>query len=190
MVLTVETSIEVNHVLYLLQQLEIIGVTDVDGIIILGHCNRNNSDYYQANTSLSTHKVGVKIKDGGIFCEFVKSDSRTINTSKITVGSSDYTTSGNADIADERIVFLYGRVSGFDAGRVKEVNQWWNAPAPINGWVNNLYKVESISFTDGDSGAPIIDYYNGKYGGMNIGTDGTYQMVHDWTFLKSELGLN
>ena len=57
--------------------------------------------------------------------------------------------------------------------------------------VSDLYKIRDVSYTDGDSGAPVI--YNYKYGGMNIGKgviyDITYNYAHDWTFLKSKLGL-
>lgn len=163
---------------------------DEKGIIIPDHCNPRTSDYYQTDTSKSSHKVGTQTKDGGWYCDcdFVKSDSRSIDTSKITVGSSDYTTSGNSDIADERWIFMYGSTSGFDAGKIKEVGQEWKDPNTEKKY-KNLYKIQYISFTDGDSGAPVIDYYNGNYGGMNIGTDGTYQLAHEWSFLKSKLGL-
>ena len=83
---------------------------------------------------------------------------------------------------------MHGASSGKDYGKIKEVNQSWQDPI-TKYWFTDLYKIAYISYTDGDSGAPVIDYENTKYGGMNIGTDGTYNLAHDWTFLKSKLGL-
>ena len=139
-----------------------------DGIIIPDHCNPNTSDYYQANNAISSHRVGLETKDGGWFCDcdFIKADSRTINTAKINNGGSDVSLTGNADIADERQVILFGAVSGADNGRIKEVN----VSKDFNGHTfHDLYKIQYISYTDGDRGAPVI--YNSKYGGMNIGKD-------------------
>ena len=139
-----------------------------DGIIIPDHCNPNTSDYYQADNSISSHRVGSETKDGGWYCDcdFIKADSRTINTAKINNDGSDVSLTGNADIQDEKWVMLYGAVSGYSGGKIKEVNISKN----FNGHMfNDLYKIQYVFFTDGDSGAPVI--YNSKYGGMNIGKD-------------------
>ena len=58
---------------------------DENGIIIPDHCNPNTSAYYQADNDNANHRVGTQTQDGGWFCDcdFIKSDSRTINTSKI-----------------------------------------------------------------------------------------------------------
>ena len=156
-----------------------------NGIIIPNHCNPDTSDYYQADNDVEAERVGSETKDGGWYCDcdFIKSDSRSIDTGSIYQGTStDYSLSGNADIADETWIWMYGTSSGKDYGQIKEVNQSWQDPITEN-WFTDLYKIAYISYTDGDSGAPVIDYGNTKYGGMNIGTDGTYNLAHDWTFL-------
>ncbi len=163
-----------------------------NGILIPAHCDRNNSDYYQSNTGTSSHKVGKVQAEGWWYCdcEFVKSDSRTVSQTKITLGSSDYTISGKSDFSKNDIVFLYGQTSGWDWGIVTSVGNDWT---PYRGGptYSDLYKIKYISFDDGDSGAPAIDYYDGNYGGMNIGSAGTnMQMVHEWSHMKWNLGLN
>jgi hypothetical protein len=166
---------------------------DENGIILPHHCNPNTSDIYQADNDVTSEKVGKETKDGGWWCDciFIKSDSRSIDTGKVYQGTTtDFVLSGNADAADETDVWLYGQTSGKKQGTIKEIGQSWEFPTGSGIWYGDLYKVEGISFTDGDSGAPMIDIGNTKYSGMNIGTDGTYQMVHEWSFLKSKLGLN
>ena len=74
-------------------------------------------------------------------------------------------------------------------GRRKVVGQSAEIPANSGDWYHNLYFIDSISYTDGDSGAPVVASSNTKYGGMNIGTDGTYQVAHEWSYMKSQLGL-
>lgn len=90
---------------------------------------------------------------------------------------------------------MIGEYSGKDFGTIYSVNQWkW-----IDGYLyTDLYYVTGINFDVGDSGAPIVKTFNNKYGGMNIGegtetingNPTTVNYVHDWTFLKSKLGLN
>ena len=112
-------------VLYKLQSLGIIGLgVDEGGIVIPNHCNPNTSDYYQAGIDIAKHKVGSETKDGGwcCDCDFIKTDSRTINTSKVNNGGIDISLTGNADIADEAWVTLYGFVTGLDSGEIKKVD--------------------------------------------------------------------
>lgn len=164
---------------------------DEVGIVIPDHCNPDTSDYYQADNDIDDNLVGAETKDGGWYCDcdFVKSNSRDIDTDKVYQGTSaDYSVNEKADIADETRIWMYGTTSGKDYGKIKEVNQSWKDPNTDN-WFTDLYKIEDIIFTNGDSGAPVIDYNNNVYGGLYIGTDGTYSLAHDWTFLKSKLGL-
>ena len=90
---------------------------------------------------------------------------------------------------------MIGQHSGKDHGTIVKTNQW----VIIQGtWYTDVYFVKNISFDGGDSGAPIIRNSDERYGGKNIGAgteyiDGQYitvNYVHDWTFLKSKLGLN
>ncbi|MEX0862269.1 hypothetical protein [Nitrosopumilus sp.] len=165
---------------------------DEDGIVIPKHCNPTSGNFYQADNDVSAELVGTPTATGGsdCDCEFIKSNSRSIDTSKIYLGGgTDITTSGNADLADETYVWLWGATTGFDSGRIKEVDQSAQIPANSGDWYDNLYFIDSISYTDGDSGAPVVASSNTKYGGMNIGTDGTYQVAHEWSYMKSQLGL-
>lgn len=164
-----------------------------NGIVIPDHCNPDNSDYYQADNSESSHLVGSETKDGGWYCDcdFVKSNSRSIDTGKIHTGSSLITLSGKSDLAVNDWVKLYGSVSGRDIGKIVEVD----ITKTFSGNdFSDLYQIRYISFTDGDSGAPILGYHNNHYGGMNIGKDVvegiSYNHGHEWSFLKSKLGLN
>lgn len=165
---------------------------DENGIVIPKHCNPTSGNYYQADKDVSAELVGPQTYSGGSNCDcvFIKSSSRSIDTSKIYLGGgTDITTSGNADLADETFVWLWGATTGFDSGRIKEVDQSAEIPADSGDWYNNLYFIDSISYTDGDSGASVVASSNTKYGGMSIGTDGTYQVAHEWSYVKSQLGL-
>ena len=159
-----------------------------NGIVIPTHCNPNTTQYYQADNDEETHLVGIETKDGGWFCDcdFVKSNSREIHTSKIVIGLADLTLLGKSDLSKGDMVFMHGATSGLDHGRIIEVNVWKRFGGTL---YSDLYKIEGIDYTDGDSGASIIGSVNGKYGGMNIGADGGYNYGHDWTFLKSKLNL-
>ena len=116
-----------------------------NGIIIPDHCNPNTSDHYQADKDTTSHRVGPETRDGGWYCDcdFIKSDSRTINTAKINNNGSDIELTGNADIADEKWVTLYGFTSGSDTGKIKEVNVWKQFN---DHWFSNLYKIQYISY--------------------------------------------
>lgn len=163
-----------------------------NGIIIPDHCNPNNSDYYQADNDESSHLVGPETKDGGWYCDcdFVKSNSRSIDTSKIYTGSSMIELSGKSDFEINSWVRLYGSTSGMDIGKIVAVD----VKKTFSGnEFHHLYKIRYISFTDGDSGAPILNSGKSLYGGMNIGSDVvenvSYNYGHEWSFLKSKLGL-
>ena len=91
---------------------------------------------------------------------------------------------------------MIGQFSGLDFGTIEKINQ---AKWLEGGWRTNLYWVSGISYDTGDSGAPIMKTSNSKYGGMNIAAgsetvDGIpntpVNYVHDWTHMKSKLGLN
>ena len=81
---------------------------------------------------------------------------------------------------------MSGSTSGYGMGKVVMVDRWKIFDGKMF-W--DLYEISGINYTDGDSGAPIINISNDHYGGMNIGGHGNYQYGHDWTFLKSKLGL-
>lgn len=165
--------------------------SDEDGIIIPDHCNPDTSNYYQADKDAPSHNVGPETKDGGWYCDcdFIKSDSRTIDTAKINNNYNDVSLDGFADIPNNKWVDLYGFVSGYDTGKVAALD----VSKQFNGnWFDHLYKIQYVDYTDGDSGAPVI--YNSKYGGMNIGKDvedgTTYNYAHEWTFLEDKLDLD
>ena len=84
------------------------------------------------------------------------------------------------------MVFMSGSTSGYGVGRVVQIDQWKSFERK---WFSDLYEITGINYTDRDSGAPIVSLSNNHYGGMNIGGHGNYQYGHDWTFLKSKLGL-
>ncbi len=126
---------------------------------------------------------------GGPFCDcrFVEADSRSVNTSRITVGSQDYVTLGKSDIQPNSLVFTYGaQTQQLDYGRVEQVNQWKSFDG---AWYSDLYRISGLSTQDRDSGAPIILISNQHYGGMNIGTHEGYNYAHDWSFMKARLQL-
>ncbi len=172
------------------------GQNEIDGVVIPHHCNTGHHDYYQKDKSDSDQKVGSHHTDGGWFCDcdFVEIDSRASSTGKVNDDGTDISVT-YGDLSDNDAVYLIGQYSGSDDGTIVEVNQWvW-----IGGSLyTDLYFVKNISFNSGDSGAPIVRSSDDKYGGMNIGAgtetvDGnsiTVNYVHDWTFLKSKLGLN
>lgn len=123
---------------------------DENGIIIPDHCNPSTSVYYQADKDTTNHRVGTETKDGGWYCDcdFIKSDLRTINTIKINNNGIDISLTGNADIKNEKWVTLYGFVSGYDAGQIKEVD----VIKQFDGnWFSDLYKIQYVSYTNGDS---------------------------------------
>lgn len=162
------------------------------GIVIPKHCDPNNSDYHQSLTGSASHKVGNNMASGWWYCdcEFVKSDSRTVSQNKVTLGSSDYTISGKSDFSVGDIVFLYGAISGWQWGTVQSIGNEWT-PYGSSVTFSDLYIISGISYQSGDSGAPAIDYYDGNYGGMNIGSENTdMQMVHEWSHIKWNLGLS
>ena len=161
-----------------------------NGVIIPNHCNQETGLYYQPDNINSSYLVGSQTRDGGWYCDcdFIKSNSRAIDTSKISMGANDITISGKADYRMNDWIVMYGAVSGRDMGQIVEVN----ARMEFDGnWFYDLYKIRHIDFTDGDSGAPIIGMSGNshKYAGMNIGVHEGYNYGHDWTFLKYKLGL-
>ena len=172
------------------------GGSQISGVIIPHHCNTNHDDYYQYSKNTSSHEVGPHHTDGGWYCDcdYVEIDTRASSTGKVNDAGSDISVT-YGDLSDNDAVYLIGQYSGKDFGTIVEVNQWkW-----IDGYLyTDLYYVKNISFNAGDSGAPIVRDSDEKYGGMNIGAgteniDGnniTVNYVHDWTFLKSKLGLN
>ena len=81
---------------------------------------------------------------------------------------------------------MSGTVSGYSMGRVVQIDLWKSFERK---WFSDLYEIIGINYTDRDSGAPIVSLSNNHYGGMNIRGHGNYQYGHDWTFLKSRLGL-
>ena len=81
---------------------------------------------------------------------------------------------------------MSGSTSGYGMGKVVDIDQVMFFDRKL---FTDLYQISGINYTDGDSGAPIINPSNRHYGGMNIGGHGNYQYGHDWTFLKSKLGL-
>lgn len=159
-----------------------------NGIVIPDHCNRNTSQYYQADSDVESHLVGSQTKDGGwdCDCDFVKSNSRTINAWKINLASSDYTLLNKSDLSVNDYVFMYGATSGIDSGRIVAVDQ--SLEFGGNNF-SNLYKISGIDYTGGDSGAPIVGAWEKTYGGMNIGAHEGYNYGHEWAFLKSKLNL-
>ena len=161
-----------------------------DGVIIPDHCNPRSSSYCQADNSNLTHLVGSETRGGGSGCDcsFIKSNSRDIDAGKITIGPDDYAIAGKADSAKNKWIFMHGATSGFDHGKIVEVGVSWQDDT-TEQWYHNLYKIRYIDFTDGDSGAPAIDIYDMTYAGMNIGAEGEYNYAHEWSYLKSKLGL-
>ncbi len=159
-----------------------------NGIVIPDHCNKETTQYYQPDNARSSYLVGSETKDGGWFCDcdFVKSNSRAIDATKLIVNGSDFTLSGKSDLRVGDYVFMYGAKSGYDVGRIVSINQWQTFD---NRWFWDLYAIEDINFTDGDSGAPIVGTSNDHYAGMNIGTFDGHNYGHDWSILKSRLGL-
>jgi len=160
-----------------------------NGILIPNHCNQHNYRYYQADNDIPHHYFGDSSVYGGPFCDcrFVATDSRSINTYKVTIGSQDYTTLGKSDIPQNSLIFTYGAQSQqLDYGRVEQVNQWKNF---YGVWYSDLYKISGLDTQDRDSGAPIISISNQHYGGMNIGFHDGYNYAHDWSFMKSRLQL-
>lgn len=172
------------------------GGSQINGVIIPHHCNTNHDDYYQYSKNTASHEVGPHHTDGGWYCDcdYVEIDTRASSTGKVNDAGSDISVT-YGDLSDNDAVYLIGQYSKKDFGTIVEVNQWkW-----IDGYLyTDLYYVKNISFNTGDSGAPIVRDSDEKYGGMNIGAgteniDGnniTVNYVHDWTFLKSKLGLN
>lgn len=156
--------------------------------MIPDHCNRNTSQYYQADNDVESHLVGSQTKDGGrgCDCDFVKSNSRTINAWKINLASSDYTLLSKSDRSVNDYVFMYGATSGLDSGRIVEVDVSKRFGSKT---FTNLYEISGIDYTYGDSGAPIIGAWEKTYGGMNIGEHGDFNYGHEWAFLKSRLNL-
>ena len=122
-----------------------------NGIVIPDHCNPNNSDYYQADNDESSHLVGSETKDGGwcCDCDFIESNSRSIDTGKIYDGSSLITISDKSDFAVSDWIKLYGSVSGMVAGMVAAVDV---SKTFSGNEFSNLYKIKYVSFTDGDRG--------------------------------------
>ncbi len=170
----------------------------VNGVIIPHHCNVNHVDYYQSVKTIGFHKVGPHNTDGGFYCDcdFVKINSRSFDTAKINYGGSDVSVAGREDFSVNDTVYMIGQFSGLDFGTIEKINQ---AKWLEGGWRTNLYWVSGISYDTGDSGAPIMKTSNSKYGGMNIAAgsetvDGIpntpVNYVHDWTHMKSKLGLN
>lgn len=163
-----------------------------NGIVIPDHCNPSTTQYYQPNNDESSYLVGSETRDGGWYCDcdFIKSDSRTINTNKINTGSSDLVLNGKSDLGVNSWVKMYGASSGTDYGKIVAVDQ---AEQLGQHTFHHLYHIRYIDYTDGDSGAPIIGYFNNEYGGMNLGADTIdgidYNFGHEWSFLKSKLGL-
>ncbi|WP_067958263.1 hypothetical protein [Nitrosopumilus sp. Nsub] len=172
------------------------GGSQINGVIIPHHCNTNHDDYCQYSKNTASHEVGPHHTDGGWYCDcdYVEIDTRASSTGKVNDAGSDISVT-YGDLSDNDAVYLIGQYSKKDFGTIVEVNQWkW-----IDGYLyTDLYYVKNISFNTGDSGAPIVRDSDEKYGGMNIGAgteniDGnniTVNYVHDWTFLKSKLGLN
>ena len=172
------------------------GSTQVKGVVIPHHCNESHDDYYQYSKNISSHMVGPHYTDGGWWCDcdFVEIDTRASSIGKVNDGGSDISVS-YGDLSENNAVYMIGQHSGKDHGTIVKTNQW----VVIQGtWYTDVYFVKNISFDGGDSGAPIIRDSDERYGGMNIGAgteyiDGEYitvNYVHDWTFLKSKLGLN
>ena len=170
------------------------------GVILPNHCNKKSTYYYQPSNDNAAYKIGKESKDGGWHCDcdFIKSDTRSVDGDKIHTGTSEYTLKGRANLVKNDAVILYGSTSGHDMGMVEKTGLKMSF-YPDTDVFENLYKIKGIAFTDGDSGAPIINAISKKYGGMHIaGTpyckdtvdNPCYSYGHTWTFLKEKLELN
>jgi len=162
----------------------------IDGVIMPHHCNPTSADMWQSTKGVSGNQLGPHNTYGGWLCDcdFVESSTRSIGLNKVNWGGSDYSFVNMADLSVNDGVILFGGVNGADAGTITKVNQF----EIINGvWMTDLYEIDGIfSFDSGDSGAPIIRYSDLTFGGMNnAGSSSDFNYGHDWTFIKSRLGL-
>ena len=171
------------------------------GVILPNHCNKKSTYYYQPSNDNAAYKIGKESKDGGWHCDcdFIKSDTRSVDGDKIHTGTSDMSLNGRADLTKGDRVHMYGAVSGHDTGRIVMTDASMGFQPNTDIKFSDLYVISGIEFTDGDSGAPIISAITKKYGGMNIAgnsdcddsnDDPCYNYGHTWTFLKEKLELN
>jgi len=175
--------------------------TTIDGVIIPHHCNTGYDDYYQNDKNDFTEKVGRHHTTGDWYghycdCDFIENtSSRSTNDSTLNYNGNNLPVGSRADLAVGDSVYMIGQYSGLDFGTIAEVNK----TQFVGGkYLTNLYYVTGINFDSGDSGAPVVKSSGTVYGGMNVGAgtetingqSTSVNYAHDWTYLKSSMGLN
>ena len=171
------------------------------GIVVPNHCNIGT--YMMQHTwNDNAHRFGQQSDDGGWYCDcdFINStEGRTISKTTINNNGTDITISSKGDASVDDVVWMYGIKTGAKKGVVVAVDQ---TETFDGNSFSNLYKIKDVTYTDGDSGAPVLNSGKTKFTGMNIGsmvddndtTDDTsddvnYQYAHEWSFLKDKLEL-
>ena len=170
------------------------------GIITAGHCYQSdskNGKVNQPNSSDESYKVGTLTKrvfNDNCDCAFVKSDSRTVSTDKINMGTWDYTLSGKGNGEIENTVFIkLGKTGGYKIGTIVDTSGEFSPMSSYGETTNlkNLIVVKGLITQDGDSGSPIITlgdkHLSGAYIGKNLELDEYYFIT--WSTLDSQLDL-